>query len=162
MSLDGLRAWIGEVERKLGMRTRVFLVLVAIAIGGAAAGIYLALDAASESVSKDEVAALQEQASTGSEGGTSAEAAQVASLKAEIEALRNQVSALESEGGSAGGASRKGTSSVPEGSTPKGVPSSASERPDKSGASTAERLGELLGGEGADSVPAAKSDDESE
>ena len=27
MSLDGLRAWIGEVERKLGMRTRVFLVL---------------------------------------------------------------------------------------------------------------------------------------
>ena len=39
MSLDGLRAWIGVVERKLTMRTRVFLVLVAIAIGGAAAGI---------------------------------------------------------------------------------------------------------------------------
>ncbi len=39
MSLDGLRAWIGLVERKLTMRTRVFLVLVAIAIGGAGAGI---------------------------------------------------------------------------------------------------------------------------
>jgi hypothetical protein len=28
MSLDGLRAWIGELERKLGVRTRVLLVLV--------------------------------------------------------------------------------------------------------------------------------------
>ena len=45
MSLDGLRAWIGEVERKLAMRTRVFLVLVAIAIGGAGAGIFLAIEA---------------------------------------------------------------------------------------------------------------------
>ncbi len=42
MSLDGLRAWIGLVERKLTMRTRVFLVLVAIAIGGAGAAIVLA------------------------------------------------------------------------------------------------------------------------
>ncbi len=101
MSLDGLRAWIGEVERKLGMRTRVFLVLVAIAIGGAAAGIYLALDAANESVGKDEVAALEER--LGSAGGeaaaTEGEAAEVANLKAEVEALRNQVSALESKRG---------------------------------------------------------------
>jgi branched-chain amino acid transport system permease protein len=34
MPLDGLRAWIGEVERKLGMRTRVFLALAAIAATG--------------------------------------------------------------------------------------------------------------------------------
>src|ERR1051325_8180265 len=57
MSLDGLRAWIGLVERKLTMRTRVFLVLVAIAVGGAAAGIYLAIDAPNNSVSKADAAA---------------------------------------------------------------------------------------------------------
>jgi hypothetical protein len=61
MSLDGLRAWIGEVERKLGMRTRVFLVLAVIAIGGAGAAIYLAIDTRENAVSESDVQALQEK-----------------------------------------------------------------------------------------------------
>jgi hypothetical protein len=61
MSLDGLRAWIGEVERKLGMRTRVFLVLSVIAIGGAGAAIYLAIDTRENAVSESDVQALQEK-----------------------------------------------------------------------------------------------------
>jgi hypothetical protein len=64
MSLEGLRAWIGEVERKLGMRTRVFLVLSVIAIGGAGAAIYLAVDARESSVSESDVQALQERLET--------------------------------------------------------------------------------------------------
>jgi hypothetical protein len=61
MSLDGLRAWIGEVERKLGMRTRVFLVLAVIAIGGAGAAIYLAIDTRENAVSESDVQALQQE-----------------------------------------------------------------------------------------------------
>jgi hypothetical protein len=61
MPLEGLRAWIGEVERKLGMRTRVFLVLSVIALGGAGAAIYLAIDAREDSVSESDVQALQEK-----------------------------------------------------------------------------------------------------
>lgn len=61
MSLDGLRAWIGEVERKLGMRTRVFLALTVIAIGIGGAAIYLAVDARESAVSQDDVQALQQQ-----------------------------------------------------------------------------------------------------
>lgn len=91
MSLDGLRAWIGEVERKLGMRTRVFLVLAAVAIGGGAAGIYLALEAANHSVSKDEVQTLREEVAAGTAGG---EAAEVAALKTQLETLRGEVEAL--------------------------------------------------------------------
>ncbi len=64
MSLDGLRAWIGIVERKLAIRTRVFLVLVAIALGGAAAGIYLGIDAQSNQVSESDVQALQTELTT--------------------------------------------------------------------------------------------------
>jgi uncharacterized protein YceH (UPF0502 family) len=79
MSLDGLRAWIGIVERKLAMRTRVFLVLVAIAVGGAAAAIYLAVDAQSNQVSESDVGALQSE------------------LTARIEALETKVVNLESE-----------------------------------------------------------------
>ncbi len=64
MSLEGLRAWIGEVERKLGKRTRVFLVLTVIAIGIAAASLYLAIDTRNSSVSESDVRALQEKLET--------------------------------------------------------------------------------------------------
>lgn len=61
MSLEGLRAWIGEVERKLGKRTRVFLALTVIAIGLGGAAIYLAIDARESSVSESDVQELQQQ-----------------------------------------------------------------------------------------------------
>lgn len=77
VSLDGLRAWIGEVERKLGMRTRVFLVLVAIAIGGAGAAIYLAVEAQNDQVSKSDLQAVE------------------AASQAKVEVLEAKVSALE-------------------------------------------------------------------
>jgi hypothetical protein len=64
MSLEGLRAWIGEVERKLAKRTRVFLVLSVIAIGIAGAAVYLAIDARESSVSESDVQALQQQLET--------------------------------------------------------------------------------------------------
>jgi hypothetical protein len=108
MSLDGLRAWIGEVERKLGMRTRVFLVLATIAVGGAGAAIYLAVDAQDNAVSQSDVQALQEQLE-GRIDQASPEAAaggsSVATLEAELKALQAQVSALQG----ANGASQPGT-----------------------------------------------------
>lgn len=64
MSLEGLRAWIGEVERKLAKRTRVFLVLAVIAIGIGGAAIYLAIDARESSVSESDVQTLQQQLET--------------------------------------------------------------------------------------------------
>ncbi len=64
MSLEGLRAWIGEVERKLGKRTRVFLALTVIAIGIAAASLYLAIDTRNSSVSESDVQALQQKLET--------------------------------------------------------------------------------------------------
>jgi hypothetical protein len=102
MSLDGLRAWIGEVERKLGMRTRVFLALTVIAIGGAGAGIYLAIDARESSVSQDDVQALQEklEARIGG-GGAGVGGTEATRLEVEIDALRAEVEKLKGEGGGA-------------------------------------------------------------
>jgi hypothetical protein len=79
MSLDGLRAWIGIVERKLTMRTRVFLVLAAIAVGGAAASIYLAVEAQNNQVSEGDLQTLQTELTT------------------RIEALETKVTTLEGE-----------------------------------------------------------------
>jgi hypothetical protein len=104
MSLDGLRAWIGVVERRLTMRTRVFLVLVAIAIGGAGAGIVLAIDAQNDAVTKSDLQAVRDELA-----GTTAPAAapDTAALEAEIETLRNEVAALNNESG--GGSKENGS-----------------------------------------------------
>jgi hypothetical protein len=104
MSLDGLRAWIGEVERKLGMRTRVFLILVAIAIGGAAAGIYLAIQAEDNGgggASRDEVQAVEERVDAlGASGAQSgALESSVARLEAEVRELRSEVAKSKAGGG---------------------------------------------------------------
>jgi hypothetical protein len=94
MSLDGLRAWIGVVERKLAMRTRVFLVLVAIAIGAAGAGIYLAIDASDSAVSEADLQAVRDELAASAAESTDGDVTQ---LQAEIEALRSEVEALRSE-----------------------------------------------------------------
>jgi hypothetical protein len=109
MSLDGLRAWIGLVERKLTMRTRVFLALVAIAVGGAGAAIVLAIDAQNDAVTKSDLETVRDELA-----GTSApaEAPATAALQAEIETLRSEVAELRSDsvgstkepGGTAGNA----------------------------------------------------------
>ncbi len=93
MSLDGLRAWIGVVERKLAMRTRVFLVLVAIAIGGAAAGIYLAIDAENNAVTQSDLQTVRDELA-----GTAPESApETSQLQAELETLRSEVATLRGE-----------------------------------------------------------------
>ena len=69
MPLDGVRAWVAEVERKLGKRTRVFLALCVIAIGIAGAAVYLAIDARNSSVSESDVQELQRELEARIDGG---------------------------------------------------------------------------------------------
>ncbi len=99
MSLDGLRAWIGLVERKLTMRTRVFLVLAAIAVGGAGAAIVLAIDAQDNAVTKSDLQTVRDELA-----GTvaPAEAPQASELEAELETLQAEVAALRAEASSKG------------------------------------------------------------
>ncbi len=108
MSLDGLRAWIGVVERKLTMRTRVFLVLVAIAIGGAGAGIYLGVDAQNNQVTEGDLQAVQDEllgrieALEGETGaaGSAAVDPRIDTLEREVRALRTEIQGLEGQGSS--------------------------------------------------------------
>jgi uncharacterized protein HemX len=99
MPLDGLRAWIGELERKLGARTRVGLVLVAIAVGGAGAAIYLALDSAEKSASKDEVQQVQTQVDQlgGNSSKSSQLEARVAAAEAAAKTAQSEVVKLEAQ-----------------------------------------------------------------
>jgi hypothetical protein len=129
MSLDGLRAWIGEVERKLGARTRVFLVLVAIAIGASGAGIYLALEAddggsTSGGASAEAVQQLREQVEQqGSDPGVSTLEAQIVELRTEIEDLKTNGESSKGDGGKSSSGDESGKEETPE-SEAKEIPES--------------------------------------
>ncbi len=134
MSLDGLRAWIGEVERKLGMRTRVFLVLVAIAVGGAGAALYLAVEAQEDSVSKADVQQVRDELAE--RIGTGNGETDLTQLEAELSALRGEVAQLKDEAGAT-----KGTGSGSEGPTGKGAAGNAgTESPSSRGKQLLESL----------------------
>jgi len=121
MELDGLRAWIGLVERKLTMRTRVFLVLVAIAVGAAGAAIYLAADARDTAVSESDLRRTRDELAARIASGS---AANLSQLEAEVAQLKSEVEALSSAGG---GAKEKGTKeAAPNGGTGGAQPPSGS------------------------------------
>jgi hypothetical protein len=122
MSLEGLRAWIGEVERKLAKRTRVFLVLTVIAIGIAGAAVYLAIDARESSVSESDVQTLQQQLETridelGAASGTAPAVPETAPAP-EAEPAPESAPGAKPEGG---GKDEGGTGNGATGSTPGGA-----------------------------------------
>jgi hypothetical protein len=110
MSLEGLRAWIAEVERKLAARTRVFLVLTVIAIGVGAAGVYLAIDARDNSVSKDDVRELQQQLEARIDEATGSAAAPALPPTEETEPAKPESAEPKPESGMQGGGAGSGPS----------------------------------------------------
>jgi hypothetical protein len=144
MSLEGLRAWIGEVERKLGKRTRVFLVLAVIAIGLGGAAIYLAIDARESSVSESDVQALQEKLEARIDEVSAGATAAPAEVEPEAEGTpaptpeEAQPKPEGSHRGKDGGNGTSGASGGATGSLP-GLPGSAT-----GGAASAAKLKELI------------------
>ncbi|MGH2981939.1 MAG: hypothetical protein ACRDKV_07850, partial [Solirubrobacterales bacterium] len=90
--LDGIRGWLGDLDSMVRLRSRIGLVLAAIAIGAAGAAVYLSLDAKSQSASNTAVGNLREQVSSLEEDLASA-TEQVDSLQSNIAAARSQASA---------------------------------------------------------------------
>src|SRR5512146_1449389 len=139
MSLEGLRAWIGEVERKLAKRTRVFLVLAVIAIGIGAAAIYLAIDARESSVGESDVQALRQQL----EARIDELGASAATPPAETEAVPEQEAEQAPEAKPETGKKGEGASSNGTGAAPNGA--SGSTQPGATGGdASAAKLQELI------------------
>ena len=96
--LGGLRAWLAEVDRVLGIRTRIGLVLLALAVGLGAAALYLVLDTRDDAADANEVAALQKRvrALEGQRAGAGANLrTEVAAARTAADAARAQVAALQ-------------------------------------------------------------------
>jgi uncharacterized protein HemX len=95
--IDGLRSWLAQVDRKLGLRTYLGAAVAVLALAAGGAAIVLALGAKEDAATDADVQNLREEL-TGVEQ-TAAAAAQedVESLNESLADIENQISRLESE-----------------------------------------------------------------
>jgi uncharacterized protein HemX len=95
--IDGLRSWLAQVERKLGIRTYIGAALAVLALAAGGAGVFLALRAEEDAATESDVENLREEL-TGVEQ-TAAEAAQqdVQAINETVADLEQQISRLQSE-----------------------------------------------------------------
>lgn len=92
--IDGLRAWIARVERKLGVRSYAGGAGIVLALAAGIVGVVLALSAKDESATKDELRELRDQVAEVSQEASAAAEEQVGTLADRVAALEDQVSSL--------------------------------------------------------------------
>ena len=61
--IDGLRAWVAQVDRKLGVRTYVGAAIAVLALAAAAVGLVLTLSLKQDAATNDDVQSLRDQIS---------------------------------------------------------------------------------------------------
>ena len=79
--IEGLRAWLAQLDRNLGIRTYVLGAIAVLGLAASAVALVLVLQLKQDSVSKDDVAALQDQLSTVSDEASQAAEEKVQSLE---------------------------------------------------------------------------------
>jgi septal ring factor EnvC (AmiA/AmiB activator) len=97
--IDGLRSWIAQVERRLGIRTYIGAALAVLALAAGGAAIYLGLDTRDNAATDADIEDLREELTGVRE--TAAEAAQedLRSVNRTLSDLEDRVGKLEDERG---------------------------------------------------------------
>ena len=90
--IDGLRAWLAAVDRKLGVRSYAGGAAVVLALAAGIIGVVLALSAKDESATKGEVREVREQLVAVEQEASSAAEEEVNALTDRVEALEEQLS----------------------------------------------------------------------
>ncbi len=92
--IDGLRAWVAQVDRKLGVRTYVIAAIAVLALAAAAVGLVLTLSLKQDAATDDDIQSLRDQISA-VEQSASQTASQAA--QEDVQALDRRLAALEAE-----------------------------------------------------------------
>lgn len=94
--LDGLRAWLAQVDRKLGVRSYAGGAAVVLALAAGIVGVVLALNAKDESASKEDLQALSEEIATIGDRAAAAAEEGVQTLADRLDSLEGRVSQIQS------------------------------------------------------------------
>jgi uncharacterized protein HemX len=94
--VDGLRAWLVHLDRRVSVRTYVGAAILVLALAAAAVGLVLTLQLKQDAATKDEVALLRDQLAGVQQAATQAAQGSVRSLNQRLttlESLVNRISA---------------------------------------------------------------------
>lgn len=95
--IDGLRAWLAQVDRKLGVRTYAFAAASVLALAAAAVAIVFALQLQEDSATNDDLDQLRGELGAVEESATEAATEDVQSLTDRLDALEGDVESLRDE-----------------------------------------------------------------
>jgi uncharacterized protein HemX len=95
--LDGLRAWLAQVDRKLGLRTYLLAAAALLALAAGVVGIVLALHVQNDAATNDDLAALRTEVGAVKQSATQAAQRTVQSLSARVDQLASDVQRLDTE-----------------------------------------------------------------
>jgi small-conductance mechanosensitive channel len=93
--IDGLRAWVAQIDRRLGIRTYLGAAIAVLALAAAAVGLVLTLSLKQDAATDDDVQSLRDQIATVEQSASQAALQDVQSLRdqlTELEAELNKVS----------------------------------------------------------------------
>ena len=96
-TIEGLRAWIAQVDRKLGIRTYAGAAALVLALAAGIVGVVLATSAKDESATKEEVQTLRAEFEAGQQEAVTSAEDEINSLLERVEALEARVNAVSSD-----------------------------------------------------------------
>lgn len=92
--IDGLRAWIAQVDRKLGVRTYVGAAVAVLALAAAAVGLVLTLTLKQDAATEDDLSSLRDQLSVVEQSASQAAQEGVQGLDRRLAELEDEVNRL--------------------------------------------------------------------
>jgi polyhydroxyalkanoate synthesis regulator phasin len=95
--VDGLRAWVAQLERRLAIRSYAGGLAIVLALAAGIVAVVLALGVKDESATKTDVQALRDQVEAVQRRAVDAAKADVATLSDRIDALESRVGAVASD-----------------------------------------------------------------
>jgi hypothetical protein len=93
----GLRAWVGQLDRRLGILTYIGAALVLLAVAGAAVALVLTLSLKQDSPTNAEVDSLRDQLTVVEQSASQAAQSGVQSLNQRLSALESEVDKLSAD-----------------------------------------------------------------
>jgi polyhydroxyalkanoate synthesis regulator phasin len=94
--LDGVRAWVAQVDRKLGIRTYAGAAALVLALAAGIVGVVLAVQAKDDSATKDEVSGLRDQIQSVSQEAVASTRSDLSSLSDRLDALETKINSMTS------------------------------------------------------------------
>lgn len=96
-SIEGLRAWLAQLDRNLGLRTYILAAVGVVSLAASAVAIVLVLQLKQDAATKDDVSTLSDQVTGVQQAATDAAKGEVQSLGGRMSKIEAQLESVSTE-----------------------------------------------------------------